>query len=248
MVIHFDVASVFKEPWQVKQERIRATSPFGSHPNWRLLSVIVKSGSDLRQEQLALQLISEMQKIWQKAKVDVWVYPFQILITSDQAGLVETIPDSISIHSIKKDGYSRQLNTSGIAYTLYDHFCKEFGPPGSPIFLDAQDKFMRSVAGYSVICYLLQIKDRHNGNILLDHQGYCTHIDFGFMLSNSPGSVGFELAPFKLPQEYIDVLGGMFSEKFKEFRELLKQAFLALRKRSEVILALVEIMEKGDLI
>lgn len=117
---------------------------------------------------------------------------------------------------------------------------------------------MRSLAGYSVISYLLQLKDRyiflsysqadlerHNGNILLSHDGYLIHIDFGFMLSNSPGSVGFELSPFKLPQEYIDVLGGVGSTKFKEFRELVKEAFLGLRKRVDHIVGLVEMMEKG---
>jgi phosphatidylinositol 4-kinase len=57
----------------MKQARIRASSPFGHHPNWHLLSVIVKTGDDLRQEQFALQLIREMQRIWQQAKVDVWV-------------------------------------------------------------------------------------------------------------------------------------------------------------------------------
>lgn len=39
-----------KEPWEIKVERIRASSPYGNEPNWRLCSVIVKSGDDLRQE------------------------------------------------------------------------------------------------------------------------------------------------------------------------------------------------------
>ncbi len=67
---------------------------------------------------------------------------------------------------------------------------------------------MRSLAGYSIISYLLQIKDRHNGNILVDDEGRLIHIDFGFMLGISPGGVGFEAAPFKMPQEYIDILVG----------------------------------------
>lgn len=66
-------AAVFSEDWEAKKERIRAASPYGHLPNWRLISVIVKNGADLRQEQFAIQLIREMQKIWQDTKVDVWV-------------------------------------------------------------------------------------------------------------------------------------------------------------------------------
>lgn len=64
---------MFSEDWETKKERIRANSPYGHLPNWRLISVIVKNGADLRQEQFALQLIREMQKIWEDTKVDVWV-------------------------------------------------------------------------------------------------------------------------------------------------------------------------------
>ncbi|KAI8619909.1 hypothetical protein BC830DRAFT_1078219 [Chytriomyces sp. MP71] len=241
-------AAVFKESWDAKCARIRAGSPFGHNPTWRMVSVIVKSGSDLRQEVLALQLIKEMERIWKEEKVPVWVHYYRVMVTSHQGGLIETIQNAISIHSIKKDGYSHNLNQPGVAYSLYDYFIQEFGAPASKRFLKAQDAFMRSLAGYSIICYLLQIKDRHNGNILIDKEGHSIHIDFGFMLSNSPGNMGFELAPFKLPQEFIDILGGTRSLKFKEYRSLCKDAFIAIRKRWDLIVGLVEIMEKDSVL
>ncbi|CAO3592103.1 unnamed protein product [Absidia cylindrospora] len=234
-------AAVFSEAWQVKKERIRETSPFGHLPNWRLLSVIVKQGTDLRQEQFAIQLIREMQKIWQDAGVDAWVQYYRVLVTSDNSGLIETIRNTISIHSIKKNAYTKEDDS---VYTLRDFFEQRWGPPTSSTFRAAQDAFMKSLVGYSIACYLLQIKDRHNGNLLIDDQGHLIHIDFGFVLSNSPGSVGFEMAPFKLSQEYIDVLGGIDSELFGKYRMLMKQAFKAVRKYGDNILLLVEMMSK----
>lgn len=49
------------------------------------------------------------------------------------------------------------------------------------------------------------MKDRHNSNLLIDEEGHIIHIDFGYMLSNSPGGVNFESAPFKLTRELLEV-------------------------------------------
>ena len=49
-------------------------------------------------------------------------YSIRVLVTSDNSGLIETVRNSISIHSIKKDAYTRGWNDAGAVYTLYDYF------------------------------------------------------------------------------------------------------------------------------
>jgi phosphatidylinositol 4-kinase B len=222
-------AAVFGEAWHVKKERIRKSSPYGWMKNWDLVSVIVKTGSDLRQEAFACQLIHVCHKIWVDAGVPVWVKLMQILVTGESSGLIETITNGVSLHSLKRS-LTLSSNDSGVNTrrrfaTLKDHWLKTFGKPDSEPYRSAVDAFKRSLAAYSMIQYVLQLKDRHNGNVLIDNEGHIIHIDFGFMLSNSPGSVGFEAAPFKLTQEYVDVLGGVGSQDFEDYKTLCKQAF-----------------------
>ena len=47
---------MLKEPWEEKVRRVRDSSPYGHLKNWKLLSVIVKCGDDLRQELMAYQV------------------------------------------------------------------------------------------------------------------------------------------------------------------------------------------------
>ncbi|KAI3614618.1 hypothetical protein CBS9595_003889 [Malassezia furfur] len=240
-------AAYFRESWTAKCARIRASSPYGHLPHWDLFSVIVKTGADLRQEQFAVQLIREFQRVWADGGSRCWVHYFRIVVLNEDAGLIETIRDAVSVHSIKKDAYARQLGGQAMAtYTLYDHFVQTYGEPHTPRFRAARRAFTESLAGYAIVTYLLQIKDRHNGNILMDAAGHLIHIDFGFMLGISPGGVGFEAAPFKLPKDYIEILGGMDSDGFRAFQQLMRQGFRDVRKHAERFIMLVELMQKDS--
>ena len=69
------------------------------------------------------------------------------------------------------------------------------------------------------MCYALQIKDRHNANILLDKEGHLIHIDFGFLLTNYP-KMKIEQVPFKLTEEMMNVLGGIDSPGARLFFDM----------------------------
>lgn len=232
--------SVFKESFKQQSKRIQKNSPYGKFKTWGLLHVIVKSGDDLRQEQFAMQLISFFKQTFVQAGIDIWLYPYDILATGIDCGILECVPDAVSI-----DGLKKSLPADRI--TLYDFFLLQFGDNKSKRFKMARQCFMRSLAGYSLVCYILQIKDRHNGNILIDRNGHLIHIDFGFMLSNSPGgNMNFEQAPFKLTDEFERVLGGRRSKTFQEFRHLCVKGYSALKEKSEQIILMVEMMRQGS--
>lgn len=65
--------AVFRESFASKTSRIRAASPYGHLASWSVISVIVKTGADLRQEQLAIQLVKEFGRIWDEEKCPSWV-------------------------------------------------------------------------------------------------------------------------------------------------------------------------------
>lgn len=83
------------------ENRLRGSSPFGHLPTWGIGCLIVKSGDDIRQEQLAMQLISEFEQIFSAANLSLWLRPYRVLATDPNSGLIELVPSVMSIHALK---------------------------------------------------------------------------------------------------------------------------------------------------
>ncbi|EPY49472.1 phosphatidylinositol kinase [Schizosaccharomyces cryophilus OY26] len=201
-------------------------------------SAIFKVGDDCRQDVLTLQLIAIFKNIFNSVGLDVYLFPYRVTATNPGCGVIDVLPNCIS-----RDMLGREAVNG-----LYDYFITKFGGEDSIAFQKARSNFIQSMAAYSVITYLLQFKDRHNGNIMIDDQGHILHIDFGFIFDIAPGGITFESAPFKLTQEMIAVMGGNNkTQPFQWFQELCVKAFLASRPYAKSICQAVEIMLDSSL-
>ncbi|CAO3624867.1 unnamed protein product [Cunninghamella blakesleeana] len=201
-------------------------------------SAIFKVGDDCRQDVLALQLIAVFKNIFSNIGLDLYLYPYRVVATAPGRGVIDVIPQSIS-----RDQLGREKVNS-----LYDYFVVKYGHPNTIKFQKAKNNFVKSLAAYSVVSYLLQIKDRHNGNIMLNETGHLIHIDFGFIFDIAPGGITFESSPFKLTTEMIQVMGGSSEEQsFKQFSDLVVKAYLATRPHAEQIMQLVTLMLESGL-
>ena len=234
-----EIENIFGETFSQKEQNLKKTSLFGKFKSHKIFRCIFKTHEDLRQEQFATQLINEFNQIFKIEKVNCWLNTYEIISTGNDAGLVEMVNDSLSLDQLKQ-----KLNNISLR-EFYTYYWGK-GSTQSQGYKEAMDNYVSSLAGYSLVCYFLQIKDRHNGNILIDNEGHLTHIDFGFLLSNAPGKgLKFENAPFKLSNDMVDCLGGTHGHYFDIFRNLLKRGFLAVYKHRQKIIILVEMMWCG---
>lgn len=124
--------------------------------------VIFKTGDDLRQDQLVIQIISLMDRLLRKENLDLKLSPYRILATSPNAGAVQFVGSmSLAAASAKYKG-------SILAYL------KANNPDDKTnlgIRKETMDTFVKSCAGYCVITYLLGVGDRHLDNLLLAPDG-----------------------------------------------------------------------------
>lgn len=219
--------TVFKSSMQPLKIVLK-TQGGGTYP------IIFKSGDDLRQDQLVIQIIQLMDQLLRNENLDLKLTPYSVLATSPSDGAVQFVPNETVAHVIGE-------------YHGILPFLRQFNAdPQAPYGVkeEAMDTYVRSCAGYAVITYLLGVGDRHLENLLMTFDGRFLHIDFGYILGQDP-------KPFppmiKLPIQLIDGMGGINSDNYVKFCSYCFTAFTTLRRSSNLILALFGLMTESSI-
>jgi len=128
-----DDASVFKSSLSPLRLNFKTSDP--ERPNY---PIIFKTGDDLRQDQLVIQIVSLMDKLLLKENLDLKLTPYKIIATGVDHGAVQFI-ESVSLNgAIAKGGsilgYLRANNPShgaeyGVRKEVMETYIRSCGIP-----------------------------------------------------------------------------------------------------------------------
>lgn len=146
-----------------------------SEPGLSFGAVFVQSVETAHRQSISLYPLCP-QWIWQQERVPLWIKPYKIVVMSSDSGMIEPVLNAVSLHQVCFHWSLSGLNmvlpgltlvSPGVPQvrkqsqlSLLDYFLQEHGSFTTEAFLSAQRNFVQSCAGYSLICYLLQVKDR----------------------------------------------------------------------------------------
>ena len=85
--------------------------------------VIFKSGDDLRQDMLTLQILRIMDQLWKEEGLNLQLTPYGCISTGDEVGMIEVVLNSSTCAAITRDagGATAVFKKSPIADWLASH-------------------------------------------------------------------------------------------------------------------------------
>jgi hypothetical protein len=156
--------------------------------------------------------------------IDVDIISYDIYPLNSKSGLIELVSDADTIYNIL------HVHKMTILNYILDNNPKE-------TINVVRNRFINSLAAYSIITYLLGVGDRHLDNIMIHKTGYIFHIDFGFILGDDPK---FSSTTMRISSDMVDAIGGKNGKDYILFKEKCSDIFNYLRRYIGIVITMLD--------
>jgi hypothetical protein len=179
--------------------------------------VIFKKGDDLRQDLLVQACFYLFNVLWQQSDLEdkPFIHQYRLIPMGPDTGCVEFVHDSESLQTFS--------------------FEKVW-----PKYTD-EDKstLLRSAAGSYVAGWVMGVRDRHQDNMMVQHNNMFFHIDLGHIFNEKPT---IDAPRFSIPT---DLKECMKTEEWERFKDLCANGFKVLHRYAGMLINLICLMFKG---
>lgn len=170
--------------------------------------MLLKAGDDMRQDYAVLQVFEMMNFIWAKYEVSyhgnlVQAKTYKVVPIGPDTGVIGFIPNCKCLKEIRD--YEK-------------------------LFEDEElDRLVATACGSYIASYILGVRDRHWDNVLIQDDGTCFHIDFGFCLGSK---ASFDAERFAVTKDMQKLLG----DRWENFVDVCLSAFLVLKENQHEVI------------
>ena len=236
------------------------------------------SKDDLRQDAIMEQVFGEVSKMLRNHKTtrqrDLRVRTYNVIPLSNTSGVIEAVPNSISLVDYLGPAHSRyyphdmkgntardkikalENHSTEARIKEYRKICEHLHPVMRHFFFERfkvpdewfakRTAYTRTTAAISILGHVLGLGDRHCGNVMLDEKtGEIVHIDLGIAFEAGRILPVPELIPFRLSRDVVDGMGVTKTEGV--FRRCCEFTLDALREDKDRIMTLLNVLRYDPL-
>jgi len=164
-------------------------------------------------------------------ELDLSPVNYLVYLLKGNQGIIEIVEDSYTIYDIKNNF---RTGLQSFILNMNRHEKVE----------TVLDRFLDSLAFYSVATYLLGIGDRHLDNIMVHRTGLVFHIDYEYILGADPKFVSQTM---RITDDMLQILGGKQSDDYRRFKNRCTEIFNCLRKHNRIFGCLLSLVADNSL-
>lgn len=186
--------------------------------NNKIIKVMFKR-DNLQTDQLVMNLLNITQQIVKEEEgISLDLDTYNIISLERNEGIIEIIQDAETLYHIQEKRKTTILN-----YILENNV--------NCTVKEIRDNFIKSLALYSVMTYLLGVGDRHLENIMVSPMGKIFHVDFSFIMGKDPV---FNNPSIRITSDMVDAIGGIDSAGYQQFKDLSSKIYNCVRRNMDI--------------